>query len=583
MPDHELETTVLIVGAGPAGLTMALTLAQYGVSHHLVERYAGTAHMPRAHIVNQRTTEIMRHLGIEDDLMRAAVPNELMANNLYVTTLNRPEVARREVYGRGADRRPHYSQASPCEVVNCPQTVFEPLLVNALRRTGSDVHFQQEWLDVRNDGDGYISTVCDLRTGTTHTVRSRFIVGADGGRSRVLEAAGLHLNGQTALFHAASIWFTADLSSYLAHRPGVLVFNVHPGPLPPQRLGTLVCHHPFDEYVLIRYYDPAREDLTAMTPDDARAHIEAFVGEPLDRVEVKGISGWTVDRQSAVRYSNSGIFCVGDAVHRHPPSSGLGLNMSIADSFNLAWKIALVDQNVAGPGLLESYDTERRPIDEAGVARAVNSLIESMELTDALGLADDQTEEEGWAALAELDEASPAGDARRRALTEALDVSDLQFNAIGLELGYAYEAGAVIQDEAPDRRPARQQVLEYLPTTRPGNRVPHARLERDDLPLSSIDLVDGLQFALLVGRGGGVWREAAERVSGDLGVEIAVHTIGPGTAIRDPYREWDDRCEVSHSGAVLVRPDRHVAWRARQAGPDPTASLLDAIRTILDR
>ncbi|HIZ97809.1 MAG TPA: FAD-dependent monooxygenase [Candidatus Janibacter merdipullorum] len=104
MEYQEIETTVLVVGAGPAGLTMALALAQYGVAHHLVEQYAGTAHMPRAHIVNQRTTEIMRHLGVEDDLLRISAPNELIANNLYVTTLNRPEVARLEAYGRGPDR-----------------------------------------------------------------------------------------------------------------------------------------------------------------------------------------------------------------------------------------------------------------------------------------------------------------------------------------------------------------------------------------------------------------------------------------------------------------------------------------------
>lgn len=113
--------------------------------------------------------------------------------------------------------------------------------------------------------------------------------------------------------------------------------------------------------------------------------------------------------------------------------------------------------------------------------------------------------------------------------------------------------------------------------------MPHARLERDGVPVSSIDLVEGLQFALLVGRGGAVWQEAAERASEELGIEVVVQTIGPRTAILDPYHEWDDRCEVGHSGAVLVRPDRHVAWRTRRSGADPTASLLSALRTVLDR
>ncbi|HIZ97807.1 MAG TPA: FAD-dependent monooxygenase [Candidatus Janibacter merdipullorum] len=130
------------------------------------------------------------------------------------------------------------------------------------------------------------------------------------------------------------------------------------------------------------------------------------------------MSGWTVNRQLAKTFSAGGIFCVGDAIHRHPPSSGLGLNMSVADSYNLAWKIALVDRGVAGPQLLETYDTERRPVDGAGVERAVSSLIESLEIADALGLVEGQSEAEGWAVLAELDDPSPVGDARRAALDE---------------------------------------------------------------------------------------------------------------------------------------------------------------------
>lgn len=363
----------------------------------------------------------------------------------------------------------------------------------------------------------------------------------------------------------------------------MLTFNLYPGPLPPQRLGALVCQHPFDEYVLIRYYDPDVEDLAAMTPEEARGHIEALVGEALDDVEIKGVSGWTVNKQLAKAFSTGGIFCVGDAVHRHPPSSGLGLNMSVADSYNLAWKVALVDRGVAGSQLLETHDSERRPIDRAGVERAMSSLIESLEIADALGLVAGQTEEEGWTLLAELDDPSPVGDSRRAALNGALELAHLQFNAVGLEVGYAYEAGALVQTEASDRIPARQPVLEYQPTTRPGNRVPHARLEQDGVPMSSIDLVDGLQFALLVGLGGDIWREAAERASQVFGVDIVVRTIGPSTGIRDPYGEWSRRREVTQSGAVLVRPDRHIAWRCRRAGDNPVDDLIAVLGVVLDR
>ena len=165
----------------------------------------------------------------------------------------------------------------------------------------------------------------------------------------------------------------------------------------------------------------------------------------------------------------------------------------------------------------------------------------------------------------------------------ALGLAHLQFNAVGLELGYAYERGALVQTEAADRVPARQPILEYKPTTRPGNRVPHARLERDGLPVSSIDLVDGLQFALLVGLDGNAWRDAAERASQACGVDIAVRVIGSSTGIRDPYGEWGDRRQVTHSGAVLVRPDRHVGWRCRRAGDNSAQDLIAVLGVVLDR
>ncbi|MGY4711571.1 FAD-dependent monooxygenase [Mycolicibacterium sp. CBM1] len=576
-----LRTPITIVGAGPAGLTTALALASYGVEHRLIERHPGPAHTPRAHIVNQRTVEIMRHLGIEEQLTAASSSHESMRHSVWYTTLTQPEVARRECWGTEWTQYAQYKAASPCTPLNCPQTSFEPVLIDAVRARGSEVHFGHEFVTMERSGDGWLSTVRDRSDDTLYQIQSDFVVGADGAKAKVLNLVGLDVEGKSGLFHAANIWFRADLSRHFAHRPGVLMWNIHPDPAAPWGLGTFICMKPFTEFVLVRMYDPAREDLTAMSDRQAIDYIERAVGEPVGEVEILNIAGWQVNAQVAPSYGRDGAYSAGDAVHRHPPTNGLGLNMSVADGFNLAWKLALVHQGKAGAALLDTYSTERQPVGAAGVERAITSLYDAAAFRDAVGLTPDLTEEQGWRALQVLNEPTPEGDERRAALRAALDQTDYRFNALGLEVGYQYRTGALVDDAASEPCTDRDPVLHYERTTRPGARLPHARLERDRVPISSLDLVDGLQFSLLVGLYCQHWRDAARQVSDVLGVDIAVHEIGGG-AILDPYFEWADSRQVGHDGAVLVRPDRHVAWRS-VTGSNAAARLETAMRRILHR
>lgn len=573
-------TPVLIVGAGPAGLTAALALQQYGVPHRLVERQNGPAHTPRAHIVNQRTTEILRHLGLEGQLEAVSAPREMMRHSLWYTTLTKREVARYESWGTERFRYAEYDAASPCSLLNCPQTKFEPMMIEAFQDRGDTVHFGEEFVDTQREGDKWLSTIRNRSDGSIYEVLSDFIVGADGTRARMLEVLGIEIEGPSGLFHAANIWFKADLSKYFEHRPGVLSWNVHPGPQPPLGLGTVICMNPFNEFVLVRFYDPEVEELSEMTDEQAISYIEASVGEPVDEVSILGISGWKVNNQVAPSYGRDGIYSAGDAVHRHPPTNGLGLNMSVADAFNLAWKIALVHFGSAGPELLDTYSDERQPVGKAGVARAIKSLGEAAEFRSALGLEDGLSEEEGWAALAVLDEPTARGDERRARLREVLTNTDYRFNALGIEVGYQYEEGALVHDSEPYPADSGDPVLSMARTTRPGGRVPHARLERNGEAISSIDLIDGLQFSLLVGLDCEHWEEAAAVARDTLGITIAVHQIG-GDEILDPYFEWCDAREVGHDGAVLVRPDRHIAWRSMDKPNDATAELSAAVKSIL--
>jgi 2,4-dichlorophenol 6-monooxygenase len=575
----DIEVPVLIVGAGPAGLTLALALARYGVAALTVEKHPSTAHTPRAHIINQRTVEIFRALGISEKFHQVAIPQSAMTNNLWYTTLADPEVARSETWGGGPDRAGEYFLSSPEPMANCAQTVLEPLLLAAARDAGADIEFQTEFVELQQDADGVTSVIRDRVSGETRRVRSRYVIGSDGARSRVLTQAGLTVEGPDDLGRAANIWFRADLAKFFEHRPGVLSWNVMPGPMLPLRLGTLICHKRYTEFVLAFMFDPEETVLPELTGDDLLQRIRAAVGEDID-AEILGLAGWQVRAQVAERYSSGNVFCMGDAVHRHPPTNGLGLNMSVADAHNLAWKLAFVLDGHAGERLLASYSDERQPVGAAGVQRAITSLGEGAAIDAALGLEPNQSAEDGWKALNVLYEPGVAGDERRRALREAIELSNYQFNAHGIELGYVYHSD-VISQEATPAPPERDPVLYYTPTTRPGARVPHARLERDGQPLSSLDLIDPKGFTLLTGVGGHSWHTSADLIAGRVRTPITVHMIGDRGGLYDPYGDWATRCEIDTTGCVLVRPDGHVAYRCPTTSPDAPQQLSDAIHRTL--
>jgi 2,4-dichlorophenol 6-monooxygenase len=579
----DAEVPVLIVGAGPAGLATALLLSRYGVPNMLVERHSGTAHTPRAHIVNQRTVEIFRHMGIEDKLLAAGTPQQLMSNNVWATSLAGLEVARLQTWGTSPERAADYHKASPSPMTNCPQTVLEPILLQAIQESAvTDVRFGHEFQRLDRDDDGVTAVIEDRDAGTTLTVRCQYLIGADGGRSVILEQAGLSVDGEAGLSHAANIWFEADLTRFLAHRPGVLYWNTSPGTDFMVGAGTLICHKPWREFVMVIMYDPDSETISD-DEDFLIGRVHKVIGDPSVDVTLKGMSMWQINHQVAPSYSAGRVLCMGDAVHRHPPTNGLGLNTSVADAFNLAWKLALVLDGRAGQQLLESYSVERQPVGRAVVDRALASVTDMAAIPAALGFHPDQSEEDGWASLAGLYKPGEEGDRRRAALRDAVEVTNYQFNAHGVEVGYRYRHGAIVTDGTAEPVSPRDAQLYYDPTTWPGAHLPHAWLERDGQRLSSLDLVAGTRFALLTGIGGERWTDAAHAVEQTTGVGIDVHIIGSRDGIIDIYGDWDRLRGVGTTGCVLVRPDRHVAWRADQIDRDATRLLHEVMQQLLTR
>jgi 2,4-dichlorophenol 6-monooxygenase len=574
------ETPVTVVGAGPAGLAASLLLSKYGVPHVLVDRFPTMAHTPRAHIINQRTVEILRDLGLEEAFYRIAMPWESMRNTVWHTSLAGLELARHQAWGTSPQRHPDYVQASPCRMGNCGQHLLEPLLLDAVKRSPlADLRLGQDLVALEQDSGGVTATLKDNATGERHHVRSSYLVGSDGGRSLVARSVGLEFDGEEGISASATIHFHADLSHLTAHRPGTLYWNAAPGSDDFRGFGNLICHQPWHDWALAFSYDPETLDAT----DEALAlrRLRRVIGDDAVEIDIRNISTWTINHVVARSYAAGRVFCMGDAVHRHPPANGLGLNTSVADAYNLAWKLAMVIRGAAGPALLDSYSAERQPVGRQIVDRAFASIGDMRPITQALGFRPGQDEKDGAQAVAALFAPGPDGEARREALAKAIGQTDHQFNAHGVEVGYRYRAGAVVSDGTAEPEPERDPELYYQPTTWPGAHLPHAWLSDRTRLLSTYDLAGGGRFVLITGIGGEAWRDAAASVAREYGIALDVAFIGTIDGYLDAYGDWRRLAGVEESGCVLVRPDLHVGWRAARASPEHLAALPSVLARIL--
>jgi 2,4-dichlorophenol 6-monooxygenase len=322
--------------------------------------------------------------------------------------------------------------------------------------------------------------------------------------------------------------------------------------------------------------DPSRFDEESLLP-----RMRELLKVPDLAPDIIGIGHWTVEGVLVDRYRWGRVLLAGDAAHRHPPTTGLGLNSAIQDAHNLAWKLAAVIKGEAHDSLLDSYEAERRPVAVSNIQWALMTF-QNHQLTDAgIGLVRGN---------AELSQANfrryfadnQEGRTRRARLAQIMEVQRMEWQAHDIELGYHYDLGAVMPDgtPTPERDPLGQT---YVPTTRPGHRLPHAWLERDGRKISTLDLVRPGAFVLLTGSKASGWAEAATAVARKSGVPIEVVEVSDASAVRDVDRTWRHLRAVSADGAILVRPDQHVGWRSMGASTNPQGVLAAALAKILQR
>jgi 2,4-dichlorophenol 6-monooxygenase len=582
----DIKTDVLVIGTGPAGSATAALLSTYGVENLIINRYRWLANTPRAHITNQRTMEVLRDLGreVENEAYMHSTQQDLMGENIFCESLAGEELGRMKSWGNHPLSRAEHLLSSPSFMNDLPQTFMEPLLFKTACSRGSQSRMSTEYLRHDQDADGVTTTCLDRLTGKEITIRSKYLVGADGGNSKVAEHEALPFEGQMGVGGSMNILFRADLSRYVAHRPSVLYWVMQPGAdVGGIGMGLVRMVRPWNEWLIVWGYDinkPAPVVDEAFATEVARQ----LVGDPNLDIELLSASVWTVNNMYATHMQKGRVFIMGDAAHRHPPSNGLGSNTSIQDAFNLAWKLAAVVRGEAGPGLLETYSVERAPIAKQIVTRANQSIGEFGPIFEALGMTGGTDIEKIKASMDARTNATPAAERQREALRQAIAFKKYEFDAHGVEMNQRYNSDAVVTDGQMEPSFDLDAELHYQPTTWPGARVPHSWLyDQQGRKHSTLDITGKGRFTILTGIAGSAWAKAAERVSKATGLALVVHVIGPRRAFVDHEGSWARAREVTDGGCVLVRPDQHVAWRAEEMVADPAAELTRVLSDILDR
>ena len=582
----DIKTDVLIVGTGPAGSSTAALLSSYGIDNVLINNYSWLAGTPRAHITNQRTMEVLRDLGkeVEAEAYLHATEQDLMGENIFCTSLAGEELGRMKSWGKHPNSRAEHLLSSPSFMNDLPQTFMEPLLYKTACSRGTQSRMSTQYLSHIEDEGGILSTCLDKLSNKEIKIRSKYLVGADGGNSKVAENIDLPFEGKMGVGGSMNILFKADLSKYVAHRPSVLYWVLQPGAdIGGIGMGLVRMIRPWNEWLIVWGYD-INQPAPKVDKDFATKVARDLVGDPELEIDLLSVSTWTVNNMYAKKMSKGRVFCAGDATHRHPPSNGLGSNTSIQDGFNLAWKLAYVIKDKAGAELLDTYSIERSPIAKQIVTRANQSIAEFGPIFEALGLTDTQDPVKMKKNMDERKQNSPKAEKQRQALREAIAFKKYEFDAHGVEMNHRYKSNSVLTEGDKEPEFKKDKELFYQPTTYPGARIPHAWVyDKTGIKHSLLDLCGKGNFSIFTGIGGEEWLKAAKNIETQLGVKIQCNIIGPDQDFEDHAGEWSSIREISDSGLILVRPDQHICWRSKDMISNSSEKLIDVMKKILHK
>jgi 2-polyprenyl-6-methoxyphenol hydroxylase-like FAD-dependent oxidoreductase len=535
-----IETDVLIVGGSLVGLSAAAFLSWHGVPTLSVERHHGTAIHPRAGHFHLRTLEVLRSVGLEAPV-RAASEEQFDPDG----GINAVEsLAGKEIATYIANLNEGVAAISPSTRLFMTQQSLEPLIRIRAEELGASLRYATDLVSFEQDADGVTGQIRNVITGETNEVRAKYMIAADGNRSPIREQLGIRTRGPGHLADCVTIYFHADCGAALRGRNlGVIyVFNQDL-----RGFFRLVRTGDSGFLAVMTLGDTSKPDALkiaqGITNERSVAFVHSAIGLPDAKVEIEDIASWRAVAEVAEQFASGRVFLVGDAAHVMPPMGGFGGNTGVQDAHNLAWKIALVLKDLAGPDLLATYNSERQPIGELAIQQAYTRYV--LRVVPERG-------KEGMQPL----------------------VDDLS-----MEIGYRYHSPAIVSEAGTGTAlyedPRRSQGM-------PGTRAPHVPLQRGSAQISTLDLF-GKNFCVLAGANGAGYCDAARDAAADLGLALDAYRVARGENVSDADGRFAEAYGLADSGAVIVRPDGFVAWRAKDVRRASAATVSTVLRSILCR
>ncbi len=530
---------VLIVGAGPVGLSMALCLARHNVSSLVVEKHSGRTPHPRARGVSMRTMELFKQWGNIDELLKYEFPREAI-RFIWSESLQGNEVTRVEM--KGLENYTH----GPIGASFVTQDCVEEYLHQTLQRYHEvEIQFSKEMISFEENDTGVTVKLLNRKTNKEELIHAEYLIAADGARSSIRKQLEIEMEGPDNLARSCSVYCEFDVSQWTQHRPSIGFFFTDPKLLD-RSLFTAFGKNRWTVGLNLKP-ENTKEDFT---DEYCLNEIRRVLDMPNLEIKIINKSFWTMAAQVAKQYRHGKIFLVGDAAHRLPPTGGLGMNTGIADAHNLAWKLAFVLKSYASDTLLDTYYDERAPIAKRNIEWSTENAKRFFDIFKAIQTGDNET------------------------LKIKLHEQQKNLNYVGLDLGFIYHSKAVQSenDEVISVLPD-----EYTPTTLPGSRAPYVQLIKDDKAISTLDLFEN-DYVLLVGSDGHQWQTAANELASTL--PLKNYKVAHDGDLIDSENVWHELYEVSTTGAVLVRPDGHVAWRSNEMVDNPTNKLIEIFRAL---
>lgn len=537
----DIEVPVLIVGGSLVGMSTALVLGHHGIRSLTVEHHRRTAIHPRAAMITQRTMEILRETGIEQVVMKKS--DEQFVQDGAIMALE--SLAGKEIAWFIPNLNEGVRDISPSVRLFITQSLLEPLLQSRAQELGAELRFATEMVSFEEDRGGIRAVIRQRDTGDTATVRARYVVAADGSRSKVRERLGIRMRGHGVFSKSITIYFHGNVAPLLRGRNLSVMYVVNP-----VLSGFFRIEKPFTSgFLAVHWLGDAKNPVTdvseGLTETRCYELLRCALGDDTVPVTIDNVMHWDAAADTAERFQQGHIFLAGDSAHVMPPSGGFGGNTGVQDAHNLAWKLALVLKGVAGSSLLSTYDAERRPAAAFTVEQAYSRYV-----------------------------------TRSAPYLRSDDMQAIESD-LNIECGYVYHSSAVVP-EVGEHPGAHMNPRESRGL--PGTRAPHVYLDKAGERISTIDLVDR-NFILLAGSSGKAWPEIAAAAARQLGVRVDVHVVG-ARGLTDVSGEFVAAFGIEPTGAVLLRPDGFIAWRSKtgaDASPQDLAGVLNSVMSRSSR